>query len=160
MGNANSGRRPYKTGVPTKTELEELYHSQFKTQSEIGKVYGVSQKVVFGWFKDLGIETRIPYKRNQKGEDNSSWKGSEATYAAYHYRVQSARGKADHCESCGRSDDGIAYDWANQTGNYEDVNDYKQMCRSCHFKKDGHRHNLPNRAREKNINKRKLIDGK
>lgn len=154
-----SGRKPYKTGVPPKEVLEDLYHTQIKTQFEIGKLYNVSQKVVFGWFKDLGIVSRIAFKRNQSGENNSSWKGDNATYAAYHFRVQSAKGKADHCEECGRSDDGISYDWANQTGNYQDIEDYRQMCRSCHFKMDGHKNNFPNRKEEKNINKRKLIDG-
>lgn len=154
------GRNPYKTGVPPKSELENLYHNQFKTQSEIAKHYSVSQKVVFGWFKDLAIESRVAAKRNQTGENNSSWKGSNATYAAFHYRVQAARGKAKRCEECGRNDDKIKYDWANMTGNYHDMNDYKELCRSCHFKHDGHRNNLPNRIREKNINKRKIIDGK
>lgn len=149
-----------KTPNPPKSELEALYFNENKTQSEVATIYSVSQKIVFRWFKDLKIKSRIAAKRDQTGATNSSWKGNNATYAAFHYRVQSARGKADHCENCGRNDYGISYDWANQTGKYEDINDYMQMCRSCHFKIDGHRHNLPNRTREKNTNKRKVIDGK
>ena len=34
------------------------------------------------------------------------------------------------------------YDWANLTGKFYDVNDYKQMCRSCHSIFDG-RHPKP-----------------
>lgn len=159
MGNKNSGRPKYGT-TPPKDEIVKLYFDEILTQAEIGQKYNVSQKVVFRWFKNLGIKCRAPVKRNQRGENNNSWKGNKVTYAAYHYRVRSVRGKADKCEECGRCDKGITYDWANQNGNYEDVNDYKMMCRSCHFKKDGHRHNLPNRTRSKNENKEKIIDGK
>lgn len=148
-----------KTPHPPKEELEKLYHQGFKTQSGIAAIYNTTQRVVFRWFKDLGIQSRIAYKRNQRGENNASWKGNDATYAAYHYRVQSQRGRACKCEECGRSAAGIKYDWANMTGQYDDVNDYKELCRSCHFKKDGHRNNLPNRIAPKNINKRKIIDG-
>lgn len=67
---------------------------------------------------------------------------------------------ANKCEKCGTNEPNKTYDWANLTGNYDDVNDYKMMCRSCHFKMDGHRNNLPNRIDTKNTNKRKLINGK
>lgn len=149
------------TPNPPKDELERLYNQDNRTQTEIAKHYGVTQKIVFGWFRRLGIKSRVAAKRDQTGNKNHSWRGDNATYAAFHYRVQSVRGKADHCEECGRSDDGISYDWASQTGKFEDTTDYKMMCRSCHFKRDGHRNNLPNRRiAPKNTNKRKLIDGK
>ena len=149
-----------RTPIPPKEDLEQLYHVELKTQIEIGNHFGVSQKVVFGWFRYLGIKSRVAFKRDQSGKNNSSWKGDNATYAAMYYRVQSQRGKAAKCEECGRSDDGMTYDWANQTGNYNDVTDYKEMCRSCHFKKDGHKKNFPNNDLVPNVNKRKIIDGK
>lgn len=49
---------------PDKKELRELYRSGM-TQSEIGSHYGVSQKVVFRWMKELGIETRSRGRRKQ-----------------------------------------------------------------------------------------------
>ncbi len=146
--------------MPAKDEIEEMYNGRNMTQIEIAACYGTTQKVVFRWFKDLGIKSRTPAKRNQLKENNSSWKGNNATYAAFHYRVKSERGKADHCEECGRTDNGIKYDWANQTDKFEDINDYKMMCRSCHFKKDGHKNNFPNRREVKMVNKKKIIDGK
>jgi hypothetical protein len=146
--------------LPPKKDLEALYHGKFMSQSEVGLIYKTTQKVVYSWFKKLGIKSRVAYKRNQYGENNSSWKGSSATYAALHYRVQNNKGKADHCVECGRNDKGINYDWANQSGNYSDINDYKMMCRSCHFKMDGHKRNFPNNNLKPNLNKRKLIDGK
>lgn len=139
-------------------EAKTLYESGM-TQTEVGEKFNVSQKVIFGLFKRNNYKSRIAAKRNQRGENNSSWKNGKITYAAYHYRVQSARGKANHCEECGRSDNDICYDWANQIGHYEDINDYKQMCRSCHFKKDGHKKNFPNNDLIPNENKRKLING-
>lgn len=146
--------------VPEKSELEELYHVQYKSQVEIGVIYNATQKVVFGWFRKLGIVSRMAFKRNQYRQNNSSWKGDNVTYAAYHYRVKSARGKANMCENCGRNDSVIKYDWANISEKFNDVNDYKMMCRSCHFKMDGHRNNFPNRKFPPNINKRKALDAK
>lgn len=146
--------------LPPKEELVKLYYEEFKSQQEIGVMYSTTQKVVFSWFKKLKIKSRTAYKRNQRGSKNDSWKGDNATYAALHYRVQAERGKAYMCDECNRSDGGIAYDWANQTGKYNDVNDYKMMCRSCHFKKDGHKKNFPNNGMIPNLNMRKVIDGK
>ena len=142
--------------VPPKTDLESLYFDDFKTQKEIGIIYGTTQKVVYSWFRKLGIQSRVPYKRFQSGPNNDSWRGDNATYAALHYRVQSQRGKADHCEVCGTSDSGKRYEWANMTNNYSDLNDYMRMCCSCHKKHD----KIGQNFRIKRINKRKLIDAK
>jgi ferredoxin len=147
-----------KIANPPKEVLENLYYNSFKTQSEIAIIFKTTQKVVFRWFKELGIKSRVAAKRFQKGEKNDSWKGDKATYSAKHYRVRAQRGKADHCELCGRCDDGIVYDWANLTGNYSDINDYLMMCRSCHYKMDEHYKNLPEHTTDKKINKKKLHD--
>lgn len=136
--------------VPPKEDLEILYHNQLKSQEEIGVIYGTTQKVVFSWFKKLGIKSRVAAKRNQLGENNSQWKGSDATYAAFHYRVESKRGKPHYCTVCGSINDGLIYEWANLTGKYDDVYDYARMCRKCHRKYDKSR---PNSS--KNVIKRK-----
>lgn len=126
--------------IPPKKDLEYLYHDKCMSQSEVGANYGTTQKVVYSWFKKLGIKSRIPYKRNQKGENNSSWKGDNATYAALHYRVESQRGKPKICMACGTQDASV-YEWCNLTGKYQDVNDYMRMCRKCHRKYDKNRKN-------------------
>lgn len=126
--------------IPPREELEELYHKKFMSQKEIGDHYNVSQKVVFSWFQKQNIQSRIPYKRNQTGSANSSWKGSEATYAALHYRVEAERGKPSLCQVCGTMDNRI-YEWANLTGRYDDINDYMRMCRPCHRQYDKNRKN-------------------
>jgi len=124
--------------IPPKEDLERLYHESFMSQAEIGCVYGTTQKVVYSWFKKLGIKSRVPFKRDQKGEKNSSWKGDDATYAALHYRVESLRGKPHFCEACGTMES-TRYEWANLTGRYTDVMDYARMCVSCHRKYDSKR---------------------
>ena len=127
------GNRYKHIPLPPKQELERLYFKDKLNQTEVGKEFGVSQKVVWSWFKKLGIKARVPKKRNQSGENNDSWKGNNAGYAAFHIRVQKVRGKADHCEVCKK---GRYFEWANLTGKFEDVSDYKMMCKSCHAKYD------------------------
>lgn len=117
--------------LPPRDELAARYNSGM-SQSEVGATYGVSQKVIHSWMRRLEIPSRVPIKRNQRGASNSSWRGSEAAYAALHYRVSGARGKPCRCEHCGDSKPATRYEWANVSGNYADVNDYIRLCKRCH----------------------------
>lgn len=123
------------TPLPDKIKLQYLYHTQGLTQSEIGDELNVSQKMVFGWFKKLGIKSRVAKKRNQEGSNNDSWKGDEAGYSALHYRVIKERGQPSFCEYC-KTSEAKRYEWANLTGKFEDVNDYIRLCCSCHKRLD------------------------
>lgn len=58
------------------------------------------------------------------------------TYGAHHDKVRKLRGKPSKCEICGTTE-AKRFEWANITGNYEDINDYKRMCKSCHNRHDG-----------------------
>lgn len=109
---------------------------------ELAQHYDVTQKVVWGWMRRAKINARVAAKRNQRGESNSSWKGSKACYTAFHARVIAFKGQPQCCEECGTTDPSKSYDWANLTGNYADVNDYKRLCRSCHWKRDGKIRNI------------------
>lgn len=40
------------------------------------------------------------------------------------------------CDVCGTEDKSKSYDWANLTGDYDNPQDFKRMCRSCHWKYD------------------------
>ncbi|TGD82852.1 hypothetical protein [Hymenobacter wooponensis] len=120
------------TPVPARELLMQMYHEQGLSQKEVGEALGVSQKVVFAWLKKLEIPARVAAKRNQRGEANHMWKAGDASYTAFHHRVESLRGKPMRCEVCGTEDESANYDWANLTGNYQDPQDYKRMCRSCH----------------------------
>jgi hypothetical protein len=87
--------------------------------------------------KNHNIKPRVAAKRNQFGKNNSSWKGDNASYTGFHARVERTRGKPKKCEVCNIDDPNRTYDWANLTGNYPDINDYKRMCRQCHWVYDG-----------------------
>ncbi len=61
----------------TEEVLYDLYVNKVMTQSEIGKMFGVSQKKVMSDLIRMNIPSRKPCKRNQYGENNSSWKGGK-----------------------------------------------------------------------------------
>ena len=116
--------------IPPRQELEQLYASGL-TQARLGSYYGVTQKVVHVWFKKLNIKSRVPKNLNQDGENNASWKGDKAGYAANHYRVEKLRGKPMICSRCNKTD-AKRYEWASLTKNYSDPHDYIRLCKSCH----------------------------
>lgn len=118
-----------------KEELEKLYFEKDMSQKEIATEYGCSLKKVQGTLRRLGIKPKRQIKRNQFGKNNSSWKGENATYKALHYRVNNVRGQAKKCEDCG-TETAKRYEWANVSGKYSDVQDYKRLCKSCHSKFD------------------------
>lgn len=67
------------------------------------------------------------------GENHYNWKGDKAGYKAFHLRVNKIRGKAIKCEFCGSSK---FVEWASLTKHYENIFDYKALCRKCHHKLD------------------------
>ncbi len=103
---------------------------------EIADVLDSTYKIVRNTLIRNDIERRRAIKRNQYGPNNDSWRGDAAGYAALHRRVAVERGAPQKCDVCGTTDPAAIYDWANLTGHYEDVGDYKRMCRSCHWKYD------------------------
>ncbi len=116
-------------------EVRRLYESGM-TQEEVGKYFGVTQRVIWGFMRRNGIQARVAFKRNQLGSNNSNWKSDRAGYQACHLRVIASRGRPLRCEECGTTDPARSYDWANLTGKFHDVDDYKRLCRSCHWKLD------------------------
>ena len=59
------------------------------------------------------------------------------SYGAVHYKVRQLRGKPNECEDCGESSEDKHYEWANISGDYADIYDYKRLCKSCHNIFDG-----------------------
>jgi hypothetical protein len=133
--------------IPPKEEIESLYFGKNMTQTELAQAFGVSQKMVFGWFRKLGIQARVAAKRDQGGEKNHQWKGSGCGYSALHFRVERIRGKPQKCEDCGTADPSRTYDWANISGKYLGVDDFKRLCRSCHWKMDKKANNFTKNLR-------------
>lgn len=126
------------TATPIPSGVEELYNQGF-TQAEIAQGFGVSQKMVFGWFKKLGIKSRIAAKRNQWGENNTYWKGDNASYQAKHHWIEKQLGKPRICQNCGSKNLTYrgAYEWANVGHTYRRIlNEWIRLCRPCHRKHD------------------------
>lgn len=68
------------------------------------------------------------------GEKNGEWKGDDVSYKALHQWVCRHKQKNGVCGSCGKKS---RTDFHNISGEYKrDVNDYEELCRSCHNKKD------------------------
>jgi hypothetical protein len=119
-----------------------LMYEKGMTQEEIATHFGVTQKTIHGLFKRNKYKCRVPIKRNQLKENNSYWKGDEASYTALHYRVERERGKPCSCIICNTTDESKRYEWANLTGNYKNTDDYARMCVPCHREFDAMRRNL------------------
>ncbi|GFM29236.1 hypothetical protein [Novosphingobium sp. PY1] len=108
------------------------------SQKEVSAEMGIGFKVVQRVMINHGIPRRAQAKRNQIGPANTAWKGDQAQYQALHLRVATLRGKPSNCEQCGTKT-ASRYEWANLTGNYHDVNDYRRMCVPCHRTYDNQR---------------------
>lgn len=117
-----------------KSEIENLYYNSFKTQEEIGNIFQVSQKVIWGFMKRHGIKARIAAKRDQRGEKNSAWKGDSVSYKGAHDRVRSVRGNPTKCIKCNTTEGKL--EWASISKQYHDPNDYQAMCVPCHRNHD------------------------
>lgn len=105
------------------------------SQEEVAAELGLTRKVVWRLMQRHELPRRPPIKRDQHGENNSTWRGPKAKYAALHYRVEAARGKPSRCEECGTTT-AKRFEWASLTKNYADVNDYRRLCTSCHKRFD------------------------
>lgn len=119
-------------------KIAQLYISGM-TQDEVSRSMECGRKTVSNSLKRQGVKSRKAAKRNQWGDKNTKWKGDAATYFPKHRRVERRFGKPKKCCLCGTENPSLWYDWANLTGNYNDPNDYKRMCRKCHRKYDAKR---------------------
>ena len=107
------------------------------------KSYVRTASLKSGQIKSCGcLKNEINKDRN--GSKNPCWRGNKVGYNAAHRRVEKLKGKPKKCEVCNTTNKQKKYEWANLTGHYEDVNDYKRMCLSCHAKFDTKVLNLPN----------------
>jgi transcriptional regulator with XRE-family HTH domain len=73
--------------------------------------------------------------------------------ATYHQRVAKTRGRPAWCEACGSFNPECRYEWANQTGRYDDVWDYARLCKSCHVQYDARRRRA---ERARNVERMRL----
>lgn len=115
------------------------------TVQEIADAQGVSRKAISNLLDRNGVPRRKAAKRNQWGAANHMWRGNEATLSKMHRRLDRRFGTPQKCDVCGTTDPDRTYDWANLTGHYGDLADYKRMCRSCHWRYDEKHRNFGGR---------------
>jgi hypothetical protein len=137
MGGLGSGKKPRE--YPS--EIVKLITDWYREGLTVAEI---KLKAPKGYRIQTILERHIPnrrpsIKRNQLGENNSSWKGNEASYTALHLRVQAARGKPSECSLCDATSG--RFEWANLTGDYANINDYARMCVICHRRFDLDRRN-------------------
>lgn len=137
MGGVGSGRKPREYPQNLVDHVRSMYEAGHTIKEIQATVKGTKVQNIIRRF---GIDTRPAVKRNQYGENNDSWRGDDATYTAFHFRVQVARGRPQHCAACRDTSPG-RYEWANLTGRYDDINDYQRMCVPCHRQFDAKRRN-------------------
>lgn len=121
------------------SEAKTLYETGMSMRA-VGAKLNVSAQTICNLFKQHKVKPRRPGQLGHHWEeDHVNWKGSKASYTAFHNRLNTRFGKPNHCQNCGRSDNKTVYDWANLTGHYHDINDYMRMCRRCHRRYDAAR---------------------
>lgn len=129
-----------KKDPPELVELvRRLYVDEGKTQREVAAEIGLGRISVVRIMNRYGIPPRANKPRDCHGANNSRWRTEGLRYDTLHARVYAARGKPIGCTKCGLDDPERRYEWANLTGNYEDVQDYARMCVPCHRKFDAER---------------------
>jgi hypothetical protein len=84
--------------------------------------------------KEASSETRAKLSAQRKNEKHPNWKGDEVSYAGLHQWLYRNKMKSGKCERCGA--EGYT-EFANVSGDYlRDVNDFMEVCRSCHWRYD------------------------
>ena len=118
-------------------EFYETHPSYSKSQIEASKYCSLScgakyKKRVL----KMGVNTQFK-KGENLNEEHPNWKGLDAHIKTKHAWVVAKLGKAKECSVCGKSRDEAVIDWANIDHMYSrNLQDYVQMCRSCHRKYD------------------------
>jgi len=116
-------------------EEKELLRKEYESYKNRGNLESLAQKM--GRTKQfICRQARILGLTNQKSSRPYAEKEGSNPYAKLHARVRALRGSPHKCEICGEGDPRKHYDWANMTGDYENPEDYKRMCRPCHRKHD------------------------
>lgn len=82
----------------------------------------------------LSLKGHIAWNKGIKEGEGNAWKGDSVGYGGLHQWVYKNLGKAIKCENGCMAK---RYEWANISGEYKrDLDDFKQLCKSCHLKFD------------------------
>ncbi len=130
---AREAQRKRRTIVVDLRAMKRLYISGLSMKA-VGEQLGLSSQAVCNRLHALGVPTRkCGTTGHHWAAEHHNWKGDSASYNAFHSRLNRMLGKSQCCGVCGSQDDPkTIYEWANLTGRYYDLLDYKRMCRKCH----------------------------
>jgi hypothetical protein len=104
-----------------------------------GKPTKIARKTASDRGHIKGQPHRYLWKHHPVGSKNPCWTGAYVGYHGGHQRVNKFRGKPHICEDCGMNDPRRKYHWANLSGKWHDLFDYRRLCVSCHRKFDNKR---------------------
>lgn len=91
------------------------------------------------------------------GDKHPAWKGDHVKYASLHTWINKQKGKASKCSNYNCNGFSKSFDWANLDGRYKrDLDDYIELCRSCHKQYDNGTLNLRLQGNHKR-NKQQMI---
>lgn len=96
------------------------------TRNQLALHFGVTKAVMKNFVSKHGLPVRSAHPSER-------WIRT-TNYRSLHTRVAMVRGQPNKCEKCGG--ERSRYEWANLTGNYGDVMDYKRLCKKCHVRFD------------------------
>ena len=131
-------KRPYSSDAPwAKTMFKKGEHRNPNTEFKKGiKPWNTGVKGSVKPNSGSFSKGLAPWNKGIKtGVVPSNFKGELAGYGSKHAWIYRHKGKAGKCVFCNKKD--CRYTWANISGIYKrDLNDYMELCYSCHKKYD------------------------
>lgn len=101
------------------------------------------------WSEEMKQRLSDSHKGKIFNDKHHTWKGDRVGYRALHEWVERRLGKPSKCADCGTTT-AKHYDWASISRSCKrDLSDWKRLCRSCHFRYDGH-HEVLIKSRQNN----------
>src|SRR3990167_1433325 len=110
------------TWLPSKTEIEWLYHQQNWSLEQIANYYNVSQTGMSRVIKRLGIVSR---ERGRQGMLNGRYKNGQASTL---YRVMIEKDKCSQCQAIER----LVIHHKNFNHQDNHLENLQVLCESCH----------------------------
>lgn len=124
----------------TKKDFPQLSNAGVKKSNSPwnkGLKTGLVPKTAFKKGHIVSEERKLELSQLMSGEKHFMWKGNKVGYSGIHMRIRSQKGPAKKCSECGSAK---KVQWANKSHTYKpDINDFFELCYSCHKKYDANR---------------------
>jgi hypothetical protein len=135
----------YKQTIEHKNKINTPERAR-KISESLKRLYKNGERICWTKGKKLSNEHKLNIKNSCKyGEKNKSWKGENAGYFSIHDWIKKYFGKANKCEN--RENDVLNFTCSNKSNIFQWakkrnhrysrlIEDYYQLCVSCHSKYD------------------------